>query len=67
MIFYISLLMFKPSSKHALLKYMFCYLFFSLGITLLELASDLDLPRGGYTWHQLRNGQLPDVFTQGLH
>jgi len=46
---------------------MFCYLFFSLGITLLELASDLDLPRGGYTWHQLRNGQLPDVFTQGLH
>jgi len=39
---------------------------FSLGITLLELASDLDLPRGGYTWHQLRNGQLPDVFTQGV-
>ena len=38
----------------------------SLGITLLELASDLDLPRGGDTWHQLRNGQLPDVFTQGL-
>lgn len=39
---------------------------FSLGITLLELASDLDLPRGGYTWHQLRNGQLPDMFTQGI-
>ncbi|CAH3017848.1 unnamed protein product [Porites evermanni] len=39
---------------------------FSLGITLLELASDLDLPRGGDTWHQLRNGQLPDVFTQGM-
>ena len=38
----------------------------SLGITLLELASDLDLPRGGDAWHQLRNGQLPDVFTQGL-
>lgn len=37
----------------------------SLGITLLELASDLDLPRGGDTWHQLRNGQLPYVFTQG--
>ena len=45
----------------------FCvHLFISLGITLLELASDLDLPRGGDTWHQLRNGQLPDVFTQGL-
>lgn len=39
---------------------------FSLGITLLELASDLDLPRGGDTWHQLRNGQLPEVFTQGI-
>lgn len=37
----------------------------SLGITLLELASDLDLPRGGDTWHQLRTGQLPYVFTQG--
>ena len=50
--------------------YLFIYLFnisiCSLGITLLELASDLDLPRGGDTWHQLRNGQLPDVFTQGL-
>ena len=63
----LNLLMLKPSSKDALLKYMFCYIFLSLGITLLELASDLDLPRGGYTWHQLRNGQLPDVFTQGLN
>ena len=44
---------------------MFYFIFISLGITLLELASDLDLPRGGHTWHQLRNGQLPDVFTQG--
>lgn len=39
---------------------------FSLGITILELASDLDLPRGGNTWQQLRNGQLPQVFTQGF-
>lgn len=39
---------------------------FSLGITLLELACDLDLPRGGDTWHQLRNGQLPERFTQGI-
>ncbi|XP_074617902.1 membrane-associated tyrosine- and threonine-specific cdc2-inhibitory kinase-like [Acropora palmata] len=43
-----------------------CADIFSLGITLLELASDLDLPRGGDTWHQLRNGQLPQVFTQGF-
>ncbi|EDO29631.1 predicted protein [Nematostella vectensis] len=39
---------------------------FSLGITLLEAACDLDLPKGGDTWHQLRNGQLPHIFTQGL-
>lgn len=58
--------MFKLSSKDAVLKCMFVTFFISLGITLLELASDLELPRGGYTWHQLRNGQLPDMFTQGL-
>ena len=46
--------------------YLFNISICSLGITLLELASDLDLPRGGDTWHQLRNGELPDVFTQGL-
>ena len=49
-----------------LLMYLLNISICSLGITLLELASDLDLPRGGDTWHQLRNGQLPDVFTQGL-
>ena len=32
---------------------------FSLGMTFLELATDLDLPRGGDLWHQLRNGQVP--------
>ncbi|XP_052233835.1 membrane-associated tyrosine- and threonine-specific cdc2-inhibitory kinase-like isoform X2 [Dreissena polymorpha] len=35
---------------------------FSLGMTLLELASDLDLPRGGDGWHILRRGHLPDEF-----
>lgn len=27
---------------------------FSLGVTILELATDLDLPNGGYLWHALR-------------
>ncbi|KAL4224976.1 Protein kinase [Mactra antiquata] len=35
---------------------------FSLGMTVLELASDLDLPRGGEGWHMLRRGQLPENF-----
>lgn len=35
---------------------------FSLGMTILELASDLDLPRGGDGWHILRQGHLPDEF-----
>lgn len=33
---------------------------FSLGITTLELAGDLDLPRCGENWHKLRNDQIPD-------
>ncbi|XP_064477272.1 membrane-associated tyrosine- and threonine-specific cdc2-inhibitory kinase-like [Ornithodoros turicata] len=32
---------------------------FSLGITILELACDLDLPSGGTHWHALRSGTLP--------
>ena len=32
---------------------------FSLGMTILELATDLDLPRGGDSWHRLRNNQMP--------
>ena len=43
-----------------------CFAVISLGITLLELASDLELPKGGQAWHQLRNGELPNIFTQGL-
>ncbi|KXJ09045.1 Membrane-associated tyrosine- and threonine-specific cdc2-inhibitory kinase [Exaiptasia diaphana] len=39
---------------------------FSLGITMLEASCDLELPRGGDTWHQLRNGQLPEVFIEEL-
>ncbi|KRX91600.1 Membrane-associated tyrosine- and threonine-specific cdc2-inhibitory kinase, partial [Trichinella pseudospiralis] len=33
---------------------------FSLGITILELASDLDVPTNGEVWHYLRTGQLPE-------
>ncbi|KRY41227.1 Membrane-associated tyrosine- and threonine-specific cdc2-inhibitory kinase wee-1.3 [Trichinella spiralis] len=33
---------------------------FSLGITILELASDLDVPKNGDVWHYLRTGQLPE-------
>ena len=28
---------------------------FSLGVTLLELATDMDPPKGGPLWHDLRN------------
>ncbi|KAL5006975.1 hypothetical protein ScPMuIL_015781 [Solemya velum] len=38
---------------------------FSLGMTILELASDLDLPRGGDGWHMLREGKLPEEFLRG--
>ncbi|UYV77116.1 PKMYT1 [Cordylochernes scorpioides] len=39
---------------------------FSLGITILELATDLDLPLGGPRWHELRQGVIPEVFVQKL-
>lgn len=39
---------------------------FSLGMTILELATDLDLPRGGDPWHQLRNGQIPSHLVSSL-
>jgi serine/threonine protein kinase len=29
---------------------------FSLGIMLLEMCGDFDLPNNGYLWHQLRKG-----------
>ncbi|XP_030756280.1 membrane-associated tyrosine- and threonine-specific cdc2-inhibitory kinase [Sitophilus oryzae] len=35
---------------------------FGLGITLLELATDIELPDHGPLWHQLRNNILPPEF-----
>lgn len=35
---------------------------FSLGITILELACKLELPRNGYLWHVLRSGRLPENY-----
>lgn len=35
---------------------------FSLGITVLELASKLELPKNGYLWRKLRDGNLPANF-----
>ena len=39
---------------------------FSLGITILEIACDLDLPSGGDSWHQLRDGQIPEHLFSGI-
>ena len=39
---------------------------FSLGITVLELACSLELPKGGPLWQRLRQKQLPNEFTTGL-
>nr|BAB69973.1 Myt1 [Patiria pectinifera] len=39
---------------------------FSIGITILELACDLDLPQNGQLWHQLRNGDIPWDITKGI-
>ncbi|XP_059152744.1 membrane-associated tyrosine- and threonine-specific cdc2-inhibitory kinase-like [Physella acuta] len=35
---------------------------FSLGMFILEMLTDLDLPRGGDGWHSLRTQQLPAEF-----
>lgn len=40
---------------------------FSLGITILELACNLDLPKNGYLWHKLRSGMLPDEFIRRMY
>lgn len=37
----------------------------SLGISMLEIACDLELPSGGPNWHHLRDGHLPQEFTKG--
>ncbi|XP_012860977.2 membrane-associated tyrosine- and threonine-specific cdc2-inhibitory kinase [Echinops telfairi] len=39
---------------------------FSLGLTILEVACHMELPRGGEGWQQLRRGCLPLEFTAGL-
>lgn len=39
---------------------------FSLGISMLEIACDLELPSGGHNWHWLRDGVLPHEFTKDL-
>ncbi|XP_058039877.1 membrane-associated tyrosine- and threonine-specific cdc2-inhibitory kinase [Ahaetulla prasina] len=39
---------------------------FSLGITILEIACNMELPNGGKGWQQLRQGYLPPEFTAGL-
>ncbi|XP_045398326.1 membrane-associated tyrosine- and threonine-specific cdc2-inhibitory kinase isoform X3 [Lemur catta] len=39
---------------------------FSLGLTILEVACNMELPHGGEGWQQLRQGYLPPDFTAGL-
>lgn len=39
---------------------------FGLGISILELATDIELPDHGPLWHQLRNGVLPPEFYEGV-
>lgn len=37
----------------------------SLGLTVLEVACNMELPHGGEGWQQLRQGYLPPEFTAG--
>ncbi|XP_070783175.1 membrane-associated tyrosine- and threonine-specific cdc2-inhibitory kinase [Enoplosus armatus] len=39
---------------------------FSLGVSILELACNIELPNGGEGWQQLRQGCLPSDLTCGL-
>lgn len=39
---------------------------FSLGVSILELACNIEVPNGGEGWQQLRQGHLPSKFTNGL-
>ncbi|KAJ7984450.1 hypothetical protein DPEC_G00354960 [Dallia pectoralis] len=39
---------------------------FSLGVSILELACNMEVPKGGEGWQQLRRGSLPSEFTNGL-
>lgn len=37
---------------------------FGLGITLLELATDIELPQHGVLWHALRSDHIPEVLNR---
>ncbi|XP_028287803.1 membrane-associated tyrosine- and threonine-specific cdc2-inhibitory kinase [Parambassis ranga] len=39
---------------------------FSLGVSILELACNVEVPNGGQGWQQLRQGRLPSELTNGL-
>lgn len=39
---------------------------FSLGITIFEVASGLDLPQRGETYHKLRQNEIDDLYFNGL-
>ncbi|XP_045925106.1 membrane-associated tyrosine- and threonine-specific cdc2-inhibitory kinase isoform X1 [Micropterus dolomieu] len=39
---------------------------FSLGVSILELACNIEVPNGGEGWQQLRQGCLPSELTSGL-
>ncbi|CAB1440084.1 unnamed protein product [Pleuronectes platessa] len=39
---------------------------FSLGVSILELACNMEVPNGGEGWQQLRQGCLPSEFTSSL-
>ncbi|XP_051958265.1 membrane-associated tyrosine- and threonine-specific cdc2-inhibitory kinase [Xyrauchen texanus] len=39
---------------------------FSLGVSILELACNIEVPKGGDGWQQLRQGHLPAEFTNAL-
>ncbi|KAF4106757.1 membrane-associated tyrosine- and threonine-specific cdc2-inhibitory kinase isoform X2 [Onychostoma macrolepis] len=39
---------------------------FSLGVSILELACNIEVPKGGDDWQQLRMGHLPVEFTNAL-
>lgn len=39
---------------------------FSLGMTILEISFDLDLPNGGNLWHMLRKGDIPEDLFESI-
>lgn len=41
------------------------FFLFSLGVSILELACNIEVPNGGEGWQQLRQGHLPSELTNG--